>query len=249
MTKWKLKVEYKGAGYAGWQWQEHMPSIQQAIEEAIRAFCQQEIRIYVAGRTDAGVHAAGQVCHFDLDYGDRDLTGHALAQAINAHLRPQPIAILSAEEAPEDFHARYSAKGKHYIYTVLNRQAPPALDEGLVWHIRRTLDVVAMRTAAAHLIGHHDFTTFRAAECQAKSPLKTLDSLEIEERVGGKILFHARGRSFLHHQVRNMVGTLVLVGEGKWTPDEVRIALEAKDRARGGPTAPPQGLSLIEVFY
>lgn len=248
MTRWKLTIEYQGTRYAGWQWQENSPSIQQAIEEAITAFCQQRIRIYVAGRTDAGVHALGQVAHFDLDYGDRPLTGFDLTKALNAILRPQPIVVLQAEEVDSGFHARFSAKDKLYTYKLLNRQAPPSIQQNLVWHHRRPLDIGRMEIAAQHLIGHHDFSTFRAAECQAKSPLKTLDTFRIE-REGDEIRFHVEGRSFLHHQVRNMVGTLVLVGEGKWTPEDVKAALDARDRARGGPTAPPDGLYLVSVRY
>lgn len=252
MTKWKIKVEYKGTGYAGWQRQDHDSSIQQAIEDALLGFCQQDVRLYVAGRTDAGVHALGQVAHFDLDYGDRPLTGYDLAKALNAHLRDHTISILSAEVVADDFHARYGAKSKLYTYKILNRQAPPTAQKNLVWHIRRDLDVPAMREAAAHLIGHHDFTTFRAAECQANSPMKTLDRLDIEIfplPEGREIHIHAEARSFLHHQVRNIVGTLALVGDGKWIPDDVKQALEACNRSRGGPTAPPDGLYLVSVSY
>jgi len=252
MTRWKLTIEYQGTAYAGWQWQEHMPSVQQAIEAAIQAFCQQELRLHVAGRTDAGVHAVGQVAHFDMDYGDRPLTGYDLAKALNAHLRAHDISILDAEAVSDEFHARYSAKNKLYIYKILNRQAPPATAQNLVWHIRRPLNVPMMREAAVHLLGHHDFTTFRAAECQAKTPFKTLDRLdiiEIPQKFGSLIEIHAEARSFLHHQVRNMVGTLVQVGEEKWPPAQVKAALEACDRAQGGPTAPPDGLYLVEVRY
>lgn len=252
MQRWKLTIEYKGTAYAGWQRQDGVPSVQQTIEEALFGFCQQNIRIHVAGRTDAGVHALGQVAHFDLEYGERDLTGYGLLHALNAHLGNQPISILAAEPVAEDFHARFGAINKLYTYKVLNRQAPAAVERGLVWHVRRPLDVRAMQEGAKHLLGHHDFTTFRAAECQAKTPDRTLDRLDIEAvpSVEGQMLsFHTEARSFLHHQVRNMVGTLVLVGEGKWAPDDVKTALDARDRARGGRTAPPDGLYLVDVRY
>lgn len=248
MTRWKLTIEYKGEAYSGWQYQDHVPSVQAKIEEAIKNFCQQDIRIYVAGRTDAGVHARGQVAHFDLDYGMRKLTGYDLAKAINAHLRREDIAILNAEPVAEDFHARFSAQNKLYIYKIINRQSPPALERGLAWHVGRPLDAEAMHTAAQVLLGHHDFTTFRASECQAKSPMKTLDRLDVV-RTDDLISFEVEGRSFLHHQVRNMVGTLSLVGEGKWGAADVKAALEAKDRTKGGITAPPEGLYLVRIDY
>jgi tRNA pseudouridine38-40 synthase len=225
-----------------------VPSVQGAIEQAIYKFCQQEIRLHVAGRTDAGVHARGQVAHMDLDYGDRPLTGPDLAKAISAHLRGQPIVILKAEEVAEEFHARFSAKNKLYVYRIINRPSALAIDNGLVWQVYRPLDEKAMHEAAQLLLGHHDFTTFRASECQAKSPMKTLDRLDVI-RDGEEIRFEVEGRSFLHHQVRNMVGTLVLVGEGKWAPNDVKTALEAKDRTRGGITCPPDGLYLVRIDY
>lgn len=250
MQRWKLTIEYRGSSFSGWQRQEDgVSSVQQTIEEALFAFCQQDIRLHVAGRTDAGVHAAGQVAHFDLDYGDRPLDGFNLCKALNAHLVGKAVSILAAEPVSQDFHARFTAKDKLYTYKILNRQAPAALNEGLVWHIRRPLNVTAMQEGANYLLGHHDFTTFRAAECQAKSPLKTLDRLVVTAVTAEDIQIHAEARSFLHHQVRNMVGTLVLVGEGKWTPLDVKTALEAKDRARGGRTAPADGLYLIDVRY
>lgn len=252
MTRWKLTIEYKGTRYAGWQRQDGVPSVQQTIEEALLGFCQQDLRLHVAGRTDAGVHASGQVAHFDLDYGDRPLSGETIVRAVNAHLQDADISILAAEEVSSEFHARFGATGKLYTYDILNRQALPALQKNLVWHVRRPLDVAAMREAAGYLLGQHDFTTFRAGQCQAKSPIRTLDRLDIEDvplRNGRLLRFHAEARSFLHHQVRNMVGTLEQVGEGKWQPLDVRDALAACDRTRGGPTAPPDGLSLIEVRY
>lgn len=248
MTRWKLTIEYNGAPYAGWQFQNHVPSVQETIEKAIKGFCQQDIRLHVAGRTDAGVHARGQVAHMDLDYGDRPLSGHELARAINAHLRGNPIMILNAVEVDEEFHARFSAKNKLYVYRIINRPMPLALDNNLAWHFFKPLDENKMHEAAQFLLGHHDFTTFRASECQAKSPMKTLDRLDVI-RDGEEIRFEVEGRSFLHHQVRNMVGTLVLVGEGKWVPEDVRTALEAKDRTKGGMTCPPDGLYLARIDY
>ncbi len=254
LQRWKLTIEYVGTGYAGWQRQEDgIKSIQQDIEDAIFKFCGQECRLHVAGRTDAGVHAHGQVAHFDLDYGDRALTGYDLTKAINAHLGARPIAILKAEAVGEDFHARFGATHKLYTYRLLSRLAQPTFDNHLVWWTRRDLNVDAMREGASYLLGHHDFTTFRAAECQAKSPLKTLDRIDIEALSlvdgGHELRFYVEARSFLHHQVRNMVGTLVQVGIGKWKPIDVKTALEAKDRKCGGMTAPASGLSLTRVYY
>lgn len=257
MQRWKLTLEYCGTSYAGWQRQEDgVPSVQKAVEDAIDGFCQQRITLHVAGRTDAGVHASGQVAHFDLDYGDRPLGGLDLLKALNAHLRKveHNISVLAAAPVAPDFHARFHAVNKLYCYRILNRPAPPALERGRVWHIRRRLDVAAMQKAARHLLGAHDFTTFRARECQAKTPDKTIDRLDFEitpydSQGGREIRFYAEARSFLHHQVRNMIGTLVLVGEGKWAVDDVRRALAAKDRTKGGPTAPPDGLYLMRVDY
>jgi tRNA pseudouridine38-40 synthase len=248
LKRWKLTIEYNGQPYAGWQYQDGVSTVQSEIEKAIKGFCQQDIRLHVAGRTDAGVHARGQVAHIDLDYGDRPLSGHELARAINAHLRGKGIMILSAEEIGEDFHARFSARNKFYLYKIINRPMPLALENGLAWHVFKPLDDQAMHEAAQHLLGHHDFTTFRASECQAKSPMKTLDRLDVI-RDGEEIRFEVEGRSFLYHQVRNMVGTLALVGEGKWKAADVKAALEAKDRTKGGMTAPPDGLYLMRIDY
>lgn len=247
-NRWKLTIEYDGRPFSGWQFQDHIISVQQVIEDALLKFCQQEIRIHVAGRTDAGVHACGQVAHFDLDYGERSLTGYDLAKAINAHLGRHPVSVLNAEIVASEFHARFSAINKLYRYRLLNRPARAALDVGRVWHVRRPLDVEAMQQGVKHLLGKHDFTTFRASECQAKFPLRSLDRADIV-RNGDEIDFYFEGRSFLHHQVRNMVGTLVLVGEGKWQPDDIARALELRDRTKGGPTAPPDGLYLMRVDY
>lgn len=248
VQRWKLTIEYDGRPYSGWQRQAHIVSVQQVIEEAIEKFCQQSIRIHAAGRTDAGVHAYGQVAHFDLDYGARSLRGFDLAKALNAHLSEQAVTILKAERADEDFHARFSATNKLYLYRLLNRSARPALERGRVWHVKRPLDEALMQEAAARLLGTHDFTTFRDTACQAKTPLRTLARADIE-REGDEIRFYFEGKSFLHHQVRNMVGTLALVGEGKWTPDDVIRALDARDRTKGGPTAPAEGLYLMRVDY
>ena len=248
IIRWKITIEYDGTAFSGWQRQENVPSVQQSIEEAITGFCQQHITIHAAGRTDAGVHAYGQVAHFDLDYGDRELSGYDLAKAINAHLRPHKISIIEAEPIAEDFHARFAAKNKLYIYRVSNRPAPPSLHRGLVWHVKRPLNAGAMHEAAQVLIGHHDFTTFRDSQCQARSPMRTLDRIDIT-RDGDDITLETEAMSFLHHQVRNMVGTLALVGEGKWGAGDVRSALDAKDRTKGGPTAPASGLYLARIDY
>ena len=248
LKRYKLTIEYDGTDYAGWQRQEDAPTVQQTIEEAITKFCQQEITIHAAGRTDAGVHARGQVAHFDLDYGERPLSEFELLKALNAHLRPQPIAIVNVETVPDDFHARFSATNKLYRYLILNRPAPPTFQKGQVWHFKRPLDAEKMHEAAQGLLGHHDFTTFRDSQCQANSPEKTLDRLDIW-REGDMIYLETEARSFLHHQVRNFAGTLALVGEGKWSKEYLLKALEAKDRTKGGPTAPPSGLYLFRVDY
>jgi tRNA pseudouridine38-40 synthase len=245
VTRWKLTIEHDGRPYVGWQRQAYGASVQQEIEEAILKFSGETVRLHAAGRTDAGVHALGQVAHFDLA---RAADSHTVREALNAYLRPQPVAIVSAEPVDDHFHARMSARRRRYRYIVLNRPARPALDIGRAWHISYKLDIAAMREGASRLIGKHDFSTFRASECQAKSPVKTLDQLDIV--VDGTYLkFEVSARSFLHHQVRNMVGTLVLVGRGKWTPDEIARALAARDRTFGGPTAPPDGLYLVGVDY
>lgn len=248
MTRWMLTIEYNGAPYSGWQAQDHAPSVQEEIEKAIFKFCGQQIRIQAAGRTDAGVHALGQVAHFDLDYGDRPLTGHDLAKAINAHLRPQPIAILKAEVVGEDFHARFAAKNKLYRYRLINRSAPLAIDQGFAWSMHYALNVPAMHDAAQVLVGLHDFTTFRDSNCQAKSPVKSITRLDVT-RHGEEVRIEVEGRSFLHHQVRNIVGTLVQVGREKWTKVDVQAALDAKDRTKGGMTAPSDGLYLVKIDY
>lgn len=255
VRRWKLTIEYNGENYSGWQRQEDgTPTIQSTIEDAFYKFCQQDVRLHVAGRTDAGVHAMGQIAHCDLDYGDRPISGIDLAKALNAHLRPAPITILNAEPVGEDFHARFSAKNKLYRYRFLCRVAPPALEQGRFWHIKKRLDVRTMQEGANHLLGEHDFTSFRDSQCQAKSPIKTLDRLDItaidyDTQSGIEVRMEAEGRSFLHHQLRNIAGTLKLVGEGKWQPQDVKSALEARDRAKAGPTAPAGGLVLVKIDY
>ena len=231
MPRYKLTIEYDGAGLVGWQRQENGPSVQAALEDAIAKFCGEQVTVYGAGRTDAGVHALGQVAHIDLAM---EAPADTVRDAINAHLRPAAIAVLAAEIAPVDFHARFDAIRRHYRYRILNRRAPPALERGRVWHVGAPCDAGAMHEAGQILVGKHDFSSFRAAECQAKSPVKTLDAITVSRR-GEEIEIAARARSFLHHQVRNIVGTLRLIGEGKWSPDDLTAALAAKDRARGGP--------------
>lgn len=249
MTRFKLIIEYKGTNYAGWQIQgQGERTIQGCIEDAIFKFSSQRVRLTGAGRTDSGVHARGQVAHFDFDNSRHEMGGYELAKAINAFLRDESIAVVAAEAVDEEFHARFGAKKKLYTYSILNRHAKPAIDDELVWHVGRELDVEAMQKAADYLIGTHDFTSFRAAMCQAKSPIKTVDELKIEKS-GDFLFIHAFGQSFLHHMVRNIAGTLVLVGEGKWTPEDVRSALQAKERAAAGITAPPEGLCLIYISY
>lgn len=248
MTRWKLTIEYHGAPYCGWQRQNGQPSVQEEVEKAIAKFCQQDVRVHAAGRTDTGVHATGQIAHFDLDYGTRPLTGFDVAKAINAYLRPQPIAILKAEEAADDFHARFNAINKLYRYRILNRVAPIAIDQGFAWHVWKPLDVPLMNKVAQNLLGTHDFTTFRDSECQAKSPVRSISRIELV-RKNDEVFMEVEGRSFLHHQVRNMIGTLVMVGEGKWNEDDFMKAFHARDRTKGGKTAPADGLTLVRIDY
>ena len=253
-TRYKLTIEYNGAPYSGWQRQADVISVQEEVEKAIAAIIQQPVTIHVAGRTDAGVHAKGQVIHVDLPPFKRPMEPFEIAKAINAHLRPQPISVIGTEIVSDDFHARFAARNKLYLYRIIRRGAFLTHDQGLAWQFKKPLDVKAMREGAKHLIGHHDFTSFRDSQCQAKSPMRTLARLEISTRpydvCGGiEIRIEVEGRSFLHHQVRNMVGTLALVGEGKWQADDVRKALEAKDRTAAGPTCPADGLYLMRVDY
>jgi tRNA pseudouridine38-40 synthase len=245
MPRYRITLEYDGSPFVGWQRQETGVSVQQVVEEGIAKLSGETATVIAAGRTDAGVHALGQVAHFDLA---RDFEPDTVRDGLNFHMKPHPVVVLDAVRAAPDFHARFSATGRVYLYRIVNRRAPLAVERGRRWWVPVALDVDRMAAAARVLVGRHDFATFRAAICQAKSPVKTLDSLDVR-RDGHEILITARARSFLHHQVRNMVGTLKLVGEGKWTPAEVKIALEARDRACGGPTAPASGLYLVEVSY
>jgi len=245
VPRYKLTIEYDGAGFVGWQRQANGLSVQEALETAIARFCGKRVTVHGAGRTDAGVHALGQTAHLDLT---KMVPPKVLRSAVNHHLRPAAISILAAEPASDDFDARLSATCRVYLYRILNRRAPPALERGRVWHVAPPLDIAAMCEGARHLIGHHDFSTFRDSLCQANSPLKTLDVLDLH-RMGDEIHIEARARSFLHRQVRNMAGTLKLVGLGRWHPDHVARALAARDRRAGGPTAPPDGLYLVEIRY
>jgi tRNA pseudouridine38-40 synthase len=245
MPRHRLTIEYDGAPFVGWQRQANGRSVQQAIEEALERLTGETIRLFGAGRTDAGVHALGQVAHFDLI---RDYPTEKLRDGLNAHLRPEPIAIIEAERAAERFDARRSAIRRHYSYRILMRRAPPAIDRGHVWHVHRRLNAVAMHRAAQRLVGTHDFTTFRSTECQAKSPIRTLDSLDVHLD-GDLLVVGATARSFLHNQVRSLVGALKLVGEGRWSADDIAAALEARDRKAAGPVAPPGGLFLMRVDY
>jgi len=244
-TRWKLTLEYDGRPFVGWQRQENGPSVQQVLEEAIQKFSGETVRLHGSGRTDAGVHALAQVAHFDLE---KPCAAETVRGALTFHSRPWPVAILDVEAVGEDFHARFSATGRRYLYRIINRRPPLTLDAGRAWHVMRPLDAGAMHEAAQFLIGRHDFSSFRASLCQAASPVKTLDRLEVR-RAGPEIEITAAARSFLHHQIRNIVGTLELVGAGKWRPERVRDALEARDRRHGGPTAPPDGLYFAGAFY
>ena len=245
MPRYRLTIEYCGTGLVGWQRQASGLSVQEALETAIRGFCGESVRVFGAGRTDAGVHALAQVAHVDLA---RAAEPEVIRSAINYHLRPHAISVLAVEPVMPEFDARRSAIGRHYLYRILNRRAPPALERGRVWHVAPPLDLKAMQEGARHLVGHHDFSTFRDSLCQAKSPVKTLDALDLT-RIGDEICIEAHARSFLHHQVRNMAGTLKLVGLRRWQPEDVARALAARDRRAGGPTAPAEGLALVAVRY
>jgi tRNA pseudouridine38-40 synthase len=245
MPRYKLIIEYDGAPFCGWQYQDNGPSVQGALEAAVKAMTGEIVRVSGAGRTDAGVHALGQVAHVDLTKAYR---ADRVRDALNAHLRPNPIGVLSAEIVPDDFDARFSAVRRHYLYRIANRRANLAVGAGHVWRVARPLNTDAMHEAAQVLIGKHDFTTFRDTECQAKSPEKTLDVLNVT-RDGENVNVTTNARSFLHSQVRSMVGSLVWVGHGRWTANDMRKALEAKDRAACGPVAPSDGLYLVRVDY
>jgi tRNA pseudouridine38-40 synthase len=245
MPRYKLTIEYDGRNFVGWQRQENGPSVQQALERAVARFCGETVNVFAAGRTDAGVHALGQVAHFEIDRGVR---GETVRDALNFHLKPAPVVVVQAEPVSADFHARFSARERTYLYRITNRRAPPALERGRTWWVPTPLDVPAMAAAARALIGRHDFTSFRASICQAASPVKTLDAVAVA-RDGDEIRIEVRARSFLHHQVRNIVGTLRRVGEGKWTAADVAAILAARDRCKAGPTAPAEGLYLVSVTY
>jgi tRNA pseudouridine38-40 synthase len=245
MPRYRITVEYDGTPFIGWQVQINGPSVAGAIADALGRLTGSETPVHGAGRTDAGVHATGQVAHFDLD---RSWDPLKLREGLNACLRPAPVSVLEVSETGDDFHARYSATRRHYLYRILNRRAPPALDVNRAWHVNQPLDERAMHEAAQFLVGRHDFTTFRSAECQAASPVKTLDRLTVNRR-GENIEIAASARSFLHNQVRSMVGSLKLVGDGKWSPRDLESALAARDRTACGPVAPPHGLYLEAVDY
>ncbi len=245
MQRWKIIIEYDGGPFVGWQRQDNGASVQQRLEEAAQVLAGCPTPVQGAGRTDSGVHALGQIAHLDIE---KPLRADQVRDALNYHLRPDPITVLEAEPVPEDFHARFSATGRVYLYRILNRRPPPALDTGKVWHNQRPLDADLMHEAAQSLVGHHDFTSFRSSECQADSAVKTLDKVRVR-RAGEEIHVDVAARSFLHNQVRIIVGTLELVGRGKWSRRQLEKALQAKDRSAAGPTAPPEGLYLVSVQY
>jgi len=245
MARYRLILEYDGGPYNGFQAQVDQPTIQGSLERAVKAFCGETLRVHAAGRTDTGVHATGQVAHIDLQ---KDWPAETVRNALNAHLRPEPIVILEADVAPEGWHARFSAIERRYRYRILNRPSPPGLDQGRVWHLKGPLDEQAMNLAAQALLGLHDFTTFRDLACQAKSPVKTLDVATVS-RQGEEVVLMFAARSFLHRQVRSMTGSLAEVGLGRWTADDLKAALEAKDRRACGTVAPADGLYLTAVIY
>jgi tRNA pseudouridine38-40 synthase len=245
VTRWRLTIEFDGRPFMGWQRQDHGPSVQQALEEAIHSMTGELTAVHAAGRTDAGVHALAMAAHVDIA---KTLTEHRLREGINALVRPNPISVTAVDPVDDDWHARFSCIGRKYLFRILNRRAPPALDRGRVWHIATTLDAEAMAKGAAMLVGRHDFTTFRSVHCQSDSPVKTLDRLDVK-RVGEEIYIEAAARSFLHHQVRSMVGCLALVGRGQWQPDDIRRSLEARDRSELGLNAPSGGLYFVEADY
>ncbi len=245
MPRYRLTVEYDGAPFAGWQIQADRLTVQGVLTDAVAALTGERVRVLGAGRTDAGVHALGQVAHFDAS---RDWEPDTVRDALNAHLRPHPVAVLAAERASDDFNARMSARKRHYRYVIVNRRADLALERGRAWRIPRKLDEAAMHAAAQRLVGKHDFTTFRSSECQAKSPVKTLDRLDVT-REGDRVFVVASARSFLHNQVRSMVGSLVMAGDGRWSADDLSRALDARDRTACGQVAPPDGLYLVRVEY
>ncbi|MEG3143952.1 tRNA pseudouridine(38-40) synthase TruA [Sphingomonas sp. RT2P30] len=245
MTRFALTIEYDGRPFMGWQRQPHGPSVQEAIETAAHAITGETVAVYAAGRTDAGVHATAMRAHLEIA---RPITAFRLGEALNALVRPAPVAILACAIVPDDWHARFSCIGRRYEYRIVTRRAPLTFEAGLAWRVPTPLDAAAMAAGARHLLGRHDFTTFRSAHCQADSPLRTLDRLEVTQH-GDRITVFAEARSFLHHQVRSMVGCLALVGQGKWTPNDVATALAARDRAALGLNAPPDGLYFVGAEY
>ena len=245
MTRWRLIIEYDGGPFMGWQRQDHGPSVQQRLEEALGRMTGEQASIFAAGRTDAGVHALAMSAHVDIA---RELTPHRLREGLNALVRPDPISVLAVQQVAGDWHARFSCTGRRYLYRILNRRAAPALLRGKVWHLPMPLNVAAMQAGATQLVGRHDFTTFRSAHCQSESPVKTLDRLQVEKS-GEEIHVTAAARSFLHHQVRSMVGCLAMVGRGQWQADDIGRALAARDRTALGFNAPPDGLYFVEATY
>lgn len=245
MHRFKLILEYDGGPFVGWQRQENGLSVQEHLETAIHGFSGETVTTFAAGRTDAGVHAFGQVAHFDLE---KDISALKVREALNHHLKPLPVAVLQVEETDTAFHARFNARERHYIYRIVNRRAPLTIDSGHAWAVARPLDETAMDEAARHLVGKHDFTTFRAAGCQSDSPVKSMNAAHVE-RAGEDIRIFVSARSFLYNQVRSIAGSLKLVGEGKWAPEDFKAALDAADRAACGPVAPPHGLYFARVDY
>jgi tRNA pseudouridine38-40 synthase len=245
MPRYRLLIEYDGGPFAGFQAQADQPTVQGSLERAVTAFCGETVRVHAAGRTDTGVHATGQVVHIDLE---KDWRAETVRNALNAHLRGEPIVVLDAQVAPEGWHARFTATERRYRYRILNRTSPPGLERGHVWHVKNPLDAGAMHAAAQILVGHHDFTTFRDVACQAKSPVKTLDVAKVT-REGDEVVLVFEARSFLHRQVRSMTGSIAEVGLGRWTAEDLRAALEAKDRRACGQVAPADGLYLTGVSY
>ncbi len=245
MPRYRMTIEYDGSPFSGWQRQAGQPSVQAAIEDAVSRLGQSAPTLFGAGRTDTGVHALGQVAHIDLH---KTWLPEKLMAAINAQVRPDPVSVFDIQQVDDSFHARFSASARHYEYRIRDSRSPPALDRHRVWWVPCRLDETAMHTAAQQLTGHHDFTTFRSSQCQSKSPVKTLDWLDVS-REGRDVIVRASARSFLHNQVRSLVGTLKLAGEGKWSAGDVRNALQAADRSACGPVAPPDGLYLVKVDY
>ena len=245
MPRWKLTLEYDGRPFSGWQIQDSALTVQGVLQDAVRKFSGEDAPVHAAGRTDAGVHARGQVAHIDLA---RTTTADEIQGALNFHVKPHPIAVLAVDAVADDFHARFSAVQRHYLYRIINRRAPLAIDSGHALHVPYAVDLPAMQHAVQLLVGRHDFSTFRAADCQSDSPVKTLDAIDLQ-RHNDEIHLHVSARSFLYHQVRNMVGSLLMVGSGKWSVDDFAAAFKAADRTKGGPTAPPDGLYFMRADY